>query len=133
MQIRRVHHVALIHGSDSPLGSLLSEACDLHVDHIEYGTGFTERMWPVGDSYIQTLEATGEGVIAKALASRGPGIHHLALEVDDVRDAIAELIARGIRVIDSEPRRVGQTLIAFVHPSAFGGVLVELVEELIQS
>lgn len=133
MQIRRIHHVALIHAIDSPLGSLLSEACDLSVDHIEYGVGFTERMWPVGESYIQTLEATGDGVIAKALASRGPGIHHMALEVDDVRDAIAELTERGIRVIDPEPRRVGQTLIAFVHPSAFGGVLVELVEELDQS
>lgn len=128
MRIRRIHHVALSHDTDSPLIALLTDACGLHVDHVEYGTGFTERMWPVGESYIQTLEATGDGVIAKSLASRGPGMHHIALEVEDIRAAIAELTDRGIRMVDQAPRRVGQQLVAFVHPSAFGGVLVELVE-----
>lgn len=128
MRIRQIHHVALTHDTDSPLIALLTDACGLHVDHVEYGDGFTERMWPVGESYIQTLEATGAGVIAKSLASRGPGIHHIALVVDDIGATIAELNGRGIRLIDHEPRRVGQTLVAFVHPSAFGGVLVELVE-----
>ena len=132
MRIRRIHHVALAHDTDSSLIALLTGACGLHVDQVEYGEGFTERMWPVGESYIQTLEATGDGAVAKSLTSRGPGMHHIALEVDDICAAIAELHDRGVRVIDAEPRRVGQTLVAFVHPSGFGGVLVELVELVVE-
>lgn len=128
MHVRRIHHVAIAHPHDSPLAAALTDWCGLTVDHTEYGDGFTERMWPVGDSSLQTLEATGDGIIQRSLASRGPGLHHLAFEVDDVREALTELRDRGVRLIDDEPRRVGDTLIAFVHPSAFGGVLVELTQ-----
>lgn len=131
MKVRRIHHVALAHDSNSPLLAILEEACGFATDHVEDGPGFTERMWPVGDCHLQTLEATGEGVVARSLESRGPGLHHIALEVDDVAAALADLKRRGLRVIDDEPRRGGgDTLIAFVHPSAFDGVMVELVQEM---
>ncbi|MDW3212677.1 MAG: VOC family protein [Ilumatobacteraceae bacterium] len=130
MHIRRIHHVAVAHGDDSPLIGALVDHAGLTVTETEYGEGFTERMWPVGASYVQTLEATGDGIIERSLTSRGPGLHHLAFEVDDVEAAVADLRDAGVRVIDEAPRRVGHTLVAFVHPSAFGGVLVELVEEL---
>ncbi|MEQ8718697.1 MAG: VOC family protein [Acidimicrobiales bacterium] len=134
MKVRRIHHVALAHDGDSPLLGILEGACDLAVDHVEDGPGFTERMWPVGDCHLQTLEATGEGVVARSIESRGPGLHHIALEVDDVAAALADLKNRGLRVIDDEPRRGGgDTLIAFVHPSAFDGVMVELVQEMAPS
>lgn len=130
MRIRRIHHVAIAHGAESPLGAMLSGPCGLRVDHAEDGPGFVERMWPVGDSHVQTLEATGDGVIQRSLDSRGPGLHHIAFEVDDVAEALAELRHAGIRLVDEQPRPGGAgTTIAFVHPSAFGGVLVELVSE----
>lgn len=130
MHIRRIHHVAIAHDADSPLAGLLEGPCGLEVTHVEDGPGFVERMWPVGDSHIQSLEATGEGVVRRSLDSRGPGLHHIAFEVDDVAAALAELRAAGIRLVDEEPRPGGGgTAIAFVHPSAFGGVLVELVSE----
>jgi len=83
----------------------------------------------VGDAYLQTLEASGDGVVQRFLDARGPGLHHVALEVDGIDAALAALRDRGVRLVDREARAGGMgTRIAFVHPSAFGGMLVELVE-----
>lgn len=130
MDLRRLHHVAIAHASTSPLLGVLADSCGLRVDHTEQTDGFTERMWPVGDGFVQTLEATGEGMIQRSLEARGPGVHHIAFEVDDIDVALAELRAAGTRLIDEVARPGGSgTRIAFLHPSAFGGVLVELVED----
>lgn len=83
---------------------------------------------PCGDMEIELLESTtSEGPIAKFIDARGEGIHHLALHVDDLEAAIAEMKARGIRMIDDKPRYgAGGAKIAFVHPKATHGVLLEL-------
>ena len=96
----------------------------------EHGPGFLERMYPVGGSYVQTLEADGDGVVQRFLDRRGPGLHHVAFTVDAIDAALADLEARGVRV-DRPARATGGmgTRVAFVHPSAIGGMLVELVEE----
>jgi methylmalonyl-CoA/ethylmalonyl-CoA epimerase len=130
MDLRRIHHVAISHGETSVLLDVLADPCGLRVDHVEHADGFTERMWAIGDGFVQTLEATGEGIIQRSLDSRGPGVHHIAFEVDDIDAALAELRSAGTRLIDDYARPGGAgTRIAFLHPSAFGGVLVELVEE----
>ena len=86
-------------------------------------------MYPVGEAYVQTLQATGEGVVQRFVDRRGPGLHHLAFAVEGIDAAVADLRGRGVRLVDDEPRPGGMgTRIAFVHPSAFGGLLVELVE-----
>ena len=83
-----------------------------------------------GTGRVELLEATSpESPIAKFIAKRGEGIHHLALRVDDVRAKLAELAAAGVQLIDKEPRiGAGGHHIAFVHPKATGGVLLELCE-----
>ncbi len=83
-----------------------------------------------GTGRLELLEATSPtSPIAKFIAKRGEGIHHLALRVDDLRAKLAELTAAGIQLIDKEPRiGAGGHLIAFVHPKATGGVLLELCE-----
>jgi methylmalonyl-CoA epimerase len=83
---------------------------------------------PVGASRLELLEATApESAIAKYVEKRGPGLHHITLRVDDVRAAVAQLRARGARMIDEEPRPGAEgSLIAFVHPASAHGVLVEL-------
>ncbi len=83
---------------------------------------------PVGESSLELLEATAEdSPIARFIAKRGPGIHHLTLRVDDLGAALAELRARGVRLIDESPRRGAEgALVAFIHPASTGGVLVEL-------
>jgi methylmalonyl-CoA/ethylmalonyl-CoA epimerase len=86
--------------------------------------------FPVGDSEIELLESTSpDGPIAKYIEKNGEGIQHLALRVDNLEAALAELKARGVRLIDEKPRYgAGGAKIAFVHPRATGGILLELSE-----
>jgi GTPase len=86
---------------------------------------------PVGESSIELLEATAnDSAIAKYVAKRGPGIHHITLRVDDIRAVLEQLKARGVRLVDQEPRPGAEgSLVAFIHPSAAHGVLVELKQE----
>jgi methylmalonyl-CoA/ethylmalonyl-CoA epimerase len=83
---------------------------------------------PAGETALELLEATAQdSPIAKYLAKRGPGLHHITLRVDDIRAALAQLAQRGVRLIDEVPREGAHgSLVAFVHPSSAHGVLVEL-------
>jgi len=92
--------------------------------------GVRVAMLPLGESRVELLEATGsETPVGRFLAKRGPGLHHLCVETPDIRARLAALRARGVRLIDEEPRRgAGGRLVAFIHPASAGGVLVELVE-----
>ena len=85
---------------------------------------------PVGDTEIELLESTDpEGPIGKFIAAKGQGVQHLAFRVDDIDAALAELKAKGVRLIDETPRYgAGGARIAFLHPKATGGVLVELCQ-----
>ncbi|HCX95878.1 MAG: methylmalonyl-CoA epimerase [Spirochaetota bacterium] len=85
---------------------------------------------PIGESEIELLESTdSEGPIGKFLAAKGQGVHHLAIRVANIEAALAELKAKGVRLIDETPRYgAGGARIAFIHPKATGGVLVELCE-----
>jgi len=87
-------------------------------------------MLPVGESRIELLEPTADdSPISKFLEKRGGGIHHVAVEVDDIRAALSEMRSKGTRLIDEEPRAGAEgCLVAFVHPAASNGVLLELVE-----
>ncbi len=93
--------------------------------------GVEEVLFAVGTSYIQLLGATGPDTpVGRFLATRGEGIHHVGYRVGDIRAALARLREEGHRLIDEEPRPGSRgTTVAFVHPTSFGGVLVELVEE----
>src|SRR5258708_25911756 len=83
---------------------------------------------PAGASSLELLEATApDSPIARYLAKRGPGLHHITLRVDDIRATLAHLAARGVKLIDAEPRPGAEgALVAFIHPSSAHGVLVEL-------
>jgi methylmalonyl-CoA/ethylmalonyl-CoA epimerase len=87
-------------------------------------------MLAVGDTHVELLEPLGdETSVGKFLAKRGPGLHHIAVEVADIHGKLAELKHRGARLIDETPRAgAGGSLIAFVHPSSTNGVLLELVQ-----
>ena len=87
-------------------------------------------MLPVGESRVELLEATSDdSPIAKFIAKRGAGIHHIAVRVTNIRESMARLKERGARLIDETPRiGAGGCLVAFVHPSSANGVLLELVE-----
>jgi methylmalonyl-CoA epimerase len=86
------------------------------------------RHIPVGGSTLELLEATAsDSAIAKYIEKRGPGIHHITLRVENIRAALDHLRARGVRLVDAEPRLGAEhAQVAFIHPSAAHGVLVEL-------
>ncbi len=85
---------------------------------------------PLGESEIELLESTTpDGVLARFIEKRGEGIHHLALRVDDCAATLLALRTAGLKTIDDTPRPGARgTKVGFVHPSATGGVLIELVE-----
>jgi methylmalonyl-CoA/ethylmalonyl-CoA epimerase len=85
---------------------------------------------PIGESSIELIEPKGNDGLRKFLDKRGPGLHHIAIEVEGIEAALATLAALGVPLIDETPR-IGARghKVAFVHPKATGGVLIELVEE----
>ncbi|MGH3074281.1 MAG: VOC family protein [Gaiellales bacterium] len=128
-RVTSLHHVAIAHGGDEGCEDAFSGLLGAPTD-VEEGPGFLERMYPVGGAFVQTLEADGDGVVQRFVDRRGDGLHHVAFAVDAIDVALADLEARGVSLIDREARPGGMgTRIAFLHPSAMGGVLVELVEE----
>jgi len=90
---------------------------------------------PAGEAALELLEATADdSPIAKYVAKRGPGLHHITLRVDDIRAVLANLKAKGIRLIDDEPRPgAHDSLVAFIHPASAHGVLVELKQQGVAS
>lgn len=86
------------------------------------------RLGPGGGAIELLQPDPGDNVVGRFLGKRGPGIHHLALEVDDLPGLMARLKAAGVRLLDEAPRPGAHgTRVAFVHPASTGGVLVELV------
>jgi methylmalonyl-CoA/ethylmalonyl-CoA epimerase len=131
MQIRRIAHVSVAVRS-------LDEALAFYRDVL--GLPLRERrplperglnvaFVEVGESQIELLEPMDpEGTVARFLARRGEGLHHVCFEVPDVDAAIAELAARGVELIDCHAAPGAQGRVAFLHPRAGHGVLVELQE-----
>jgi len=87
-------------------------------------------MLAVGDTHVELLEPLGPDTsVGKFLAKRGPGMHHIAIEVADIHASLAELKNKGARLIDETPRAgASGCLVAFIHPSSANGVLLELVQ-----
>ena len=92
--------------------------------------GVRVAMLDIGESRIELLQPTGpESPVEKFMTKRGEGIHHIAVEVDDIDKALERLKAAGARLVDTEPRRgAHNSRIAFIHPSSTHGVLLELVQ-----
>ena len=84
---------------------------------------------PIGESNIELVQPTSDDSgVARYLAKRGEGIHHICIEVEDIEAALARLEAHGVQLIDREPRQGAHGRVAFLHPKGAHGVLVELVE-----
>lgn len=133
----RVEHIGIATPKIEESLKFWRDALGLEVRHTEVveEQGVRVAMLPVGEPRIELLEPTGpDSPVAKFLAKRGPGIHHVAVRVADIRAALARLKTEGARLIDEEPRvGAGGCLVAFVHPSSAGGVLLELVEHAPES
>lgn len=105
--------------------------CDVTHREVIASDGVEEALLAVADSYIQLLTPTrDDSPVAKYLAKRGEGLHHVGYRVDDCAAALAQVKAEGHRVIDEVPRPGSRgTTVAFVHPKTAFGTLIELVQE----
>ena len=130
----KIDHIGIATNGIEDAASIYRDALGVYVTETEEVPGQKVRvaMLPIGESRIELLEATSaDSPISKFLAKRGPGIHHIALRVEDIRARLADLKSKGARLIDEEPRTgAGGCLVAFIHPSSTGGVLIELVESV---
>lgn len=130
--IMKINHLGIAtKGIDEAL-KFWSDALGLENVHTEIVEDQKVRvaMLPIGESRVELLEPTSDdSPISKFLEKRGGGIHHIAVEVDDIAASLAQLKAKGMRLIDESPRIGAEgCLVAFVHPSAANGVLLELVQ-----
>ena len=129
----KIDHIGIATRGIDETARFWREVLDLEITETEEVAAQKVRvaMLAIGESRIELLEATSDdSPISKFLEKRGPGIHHIAVRVDDIRGALATLKRNRARLIDEEPR-VGARgcLVAFVHPSSTGGVLLELVQQ----
>ena len=90
----------------------------------------TTAFFPISESEVELLESTApDGPVAKYIEKKGQGIHHVAFRVENIEEALAELKEKGVKLIDEKPRNgAGGAKIAFLHPKATNGVLVELCQ-----
>jgi methylmalonyl-CoA/ethylmalonyl-CoA epimerase len=104
---------------------------EVHGEESVEGEKVRVAMLPVGDSRLELLEPTADdSPIAKFLAKRGEGLHHVALHVDDLSATVEQLKKRGAKLISDEIKiGAGGHMYVFVHPASTGGVLLELVQE----
>jgi methylmalonyl-CoA/ethylmalonyl-CoA epimerase len=128
----KVDHIGIaIKGLDEAL-AVWRDGLGLEVEHTEEveQQGVRVTMLPLGESHLELLEPlTENSPVGKFLAKRGPGIHHIAVSVPDIKAALAQLKENGTRLIDETPRLGARgCLVAFVHPASANGVLLELVQ-----
>ncbi|MFP3960521.1 MAG: methylmalonyl-CoA epimerase [Spirochaetaceae bacterium] len=132
MHARRVDHVGIAVEDLEAASKVYSELLGIERQGVEEVAEQKVRVafFPLGESEIELLEPTTEdSPIAGFIAKRGPGIHHMAVRVDDLPAALERARKAGMRLIDEEPRAgAGGARIAFVHPASTGGVLLELCE-----
>lgn len=132
-RLLKVDHIGIATNSIEEGLAVWRDALGLKVDstkEVIAEQGVKVCMLAVGDTHVELLEPLGpETSVGKFLARRGPGMHHIAIEVADIKASLAELKRKGARLIDETPRAgAGGCLVAFVHPSSVNGVLLELVQ-----
>ena len=130
--IIRINHIGLATASIDEALRVFSDGLGLQMDNTEEVPSDAVRVTfaPLGESRFEFLEPVGEeGPVQKFIEKRGPGIHHICLEVEDLSGMLEQLREHNVELIDQEPRLGAHgTTVAFVHPRAANGVLIELVE-----
>lgn len=130
----KIDHLGIATGGIQEALKFWEDALGLETVHVEEVEDQKVRvaMLPLGESRIELLEPLSEdSPISNFLEKRGGGIHHIAVEVEDINASLAKLKKAGMRLIDEEPRTGAEgCLVAFVHPKSANGVLLELVQKI---
>jgi methylmalonyl-CoA/ethylmalonyl-CoA epimerase len=133
MEARSVHHVGLAVVDLDEAVATYERLFGARLEHREelVGQGVQAASMLVGGSRVELVSATGPDTpVGRFIANRGPGMHHIAYQVSDLVEALAELAAAGVELVDATPR-VGLfgLQVAFLHPDAVHGVLTEVVSD----
>jgi methylmalonyl-CoA epimerase len=132
--IKKVDHIAIAVNNLNEVVELYGKIFGLKPEHIKDvpDQGVKAALIPVGNgTEIEFLEPINpQGGVAKFLEKKGEGIHHIALEVDDVEQEIKSLTAKGVEFIDKQPRMGLAGKIAFIHPKSTRGILIELCQKV---
>ena len=130
--MKKIDHIAIaVHSIEEALqayeGALGLELADIGEVSEQ---GVRVAFLPMGESALELVEplTSGSGV-AKFLEKRGEGIHHICFEVDNIEAALQDLAAKGVRLIDEQPRQGAHGRVAFLHPKSTHGVLIELIQK----
>lgn len=130
--VKKISHIGIASRSIAKMAEFYREL-GLEVDTVEVNSEQKVKLAliRIGESAIELLEPTDDGSpIRKFLDRRGEGIHHISLQVEDLKETLARLKKRKVRLIDEEPRKGADgQLIGFVHPQSTGGVLIELCQK----
>jgi methylmalonyl-CoA epimerase len=130
-KIEKVHHVAVVVREMGPVLELYRDMLGLELESVLPipNDRVTIAFLPAGEVKIELVEPTDDTTgVAKFLASRGEGFHHICFEVADLAEALTRLAIDGIELIDTAPRKGAEGPVAFLHPRSCHGVLVELIE-----
>lgn len=131
MTPNRVHHTGVVVRSLEEAYAFYRDKLGLRLvkEEMIQDQGVKAALLDLGNGLLELLEPVQPDTgIARYLERRGEGLHHVCLEVDDIRASLADLKSKGVELIDEEPRKGLTGTIAFLHPNALNGVLVELVE-----
>lgn len=133
MKILGLHHVAVAVDDIEKYKSIFENLLDIKCGPVETNevNGVSLTFLDLKNSELEFVEPLSDNSpIAKFLATKGPGIHHFCLLVEDIHAAVEELKSKNIRMIDDKPRvGAGGSMIAFIHPRSAGGILIELKQE----
>jgi methylmalonyl-CoA/ethylmalonyl-CoA epimerase len=132
--MNKIEHIGITVSSLAAAGSLYEKLLNTPIYKVEEvaAEGVKTAFLQTGPNKIELLEALNDdSPIAKYIAKKGEGIHHIAFEVDDIRAEMARLKSEGFILLSDEPKHgADNKLVCFVHPKSAGGVLVELVESI---
>ena len=132
MRVKHIDHIGIAVKNIEQAGKFYIDILGLKIENVENVADqkVNVAFIPITDSEVELLESTDpDGPVAKYIDARGEGVQHIAFRVENIEEALNELKAKGVRLIDQEPRRgAGGAKIAFVHPKETNGVLVEICE-----
>jgi methylmalonyl-CoA/ethylmalonyl-CoA epimerase len=134
MTVLKLDHIGVAVNSIDEALRFFSSALGLNVEGFETVNGqkVATAFLPIGDTELELLQSTAaDGPIAGFIEKRGEGVQHIAFSVDNIEEALRDLEAKGVRLIDKTPRMgAGGKKIAFIHPKDTHGVLVELCQKI---
>ncbi len=131
--LKKIDHIGIAVNSIEECRQFYEDVLGLKVTAVEKVAEQKAKVafLPLGESKLELLETTNQGgAIAKFIAARGQGVHHIAIQVDNIEEELADLKKKGVHLIDEKPRHgAGGAKIAFIHPKESYGTLIELCEK----